>query len=170
MQSDGSFEFDAPPMEVALITIGESQGNIFGHNCGVPFIVQLGDEWRTTRIDSDKVLNGALPPHQVVNFSAKNSRGGALPGAKIELQSSCLKFDGSAAPTDIWSAGLRPCPLMHNQFRSFTADSSGNLSIYALTGASYTASSTVTVGGYTFRSNNLQFTVGDGTPLNLVYN
>lgn len=170
MQSNGTFEFDAPPMETALVTVGESQGNIFGHNCAVPFIVQLGDEWRTTRIDSDKVLNGAIPPHQVVTFSTKNSRGDTLPGAMIELQSGCLKFDGSAAPTDIWSAGLRPCPVRHNTGRQLTTDSSGNLTIIALTGASYTARSTVTVGGYTFRSNILQFTVGDGTPLDLVYN
>jgi hypothetical protein len=170
MQSNGTFEFDAPPMETALVTVGESQGNMFGHNCAVPFIVQLGDEWRTTRIDSDKVLNGALPPHQVVSFSAKNSRGDTLPGAMIELQSSCLKFDGSAAPTDIWSAGLRPCPVTHNTARQLTTDSSGNLTINALTGSSYTARSTVAVGGYTFRSNILQFTVGDGTPLDLIYN
>ena len=169
MQSNGTFEFDAPPMEMGLITVGESQGNIFGQNCAVPFTVQLGDDWRTTRIDSDKVLQGALPAHQVIRFSAKNGRGDVLPGAKIGLESGCLKFDGSPAPTDIWSAGLRPCPVRQS-YKDLITDSSGNVSIYALTGASYTASSTVTVGGYTFRSNNLQFTVGDGTPLNLVYN
>ena len=168
VQSDGTFEFDAPPMEVALITVGESQGNIYGQNCAVPFIVQLGDEWRTTRIDSDKVLHGALPPHQIIRISAKNSRGDPLPGAKISIASSCIKFDGSSPPTDIWSAGLHPCPV--RQGKDVITDASGCVSMYALTGASYTANSTVTVGGYTFRSNNLQFTVGDSTPLDLVYN
>jgi Ca2+-binding RTX toxin-like protein len=167
LQSDGTFEFDAPPMEVALITVGESQGNIYGQNCEVPFIVQLGDEWRTTRIDSDKVLHGALPPFQVIRLSAKNSRGDALPGANISITSSCLKFDGSPPPTDIWSAGLHPCPV--RQGKDVITDSSGYVSTYALTGASYTAISTVTVGGYTFRSNNLQFTVGDSTQLDLIY-
>ena len=169
MQNNGKFEFDAPPMEMAIITVGESKGNTLGQICTVPFIVQLGDEWRTTRIDSDKVLQGAIPGHQVITFSAKNGRGEALPGATISVEGGCLNFDGSPAPTDIWSAGMRPCPVRQKYIDAKT-DSSGNLSILALTGSNNYASSTVSAGGYTFHSNRLQFTVGDGTPLNLIYN
>jgi len=169
MQKDGKFEFDAPPMEMAIITVGESKGNVIGQTCPVPFIVQLGDEWRTTKIDSDKVLQGAIPAHQVITFSAKNGRGEALPGATISVEGGCLNFDGSPAPTDIWSAGMRPCPVRQKYIDAKT-DSSGNLSILALTGANNYASSTASAGGYTFHSNRLQFTVGDGTPLNLIYN